>query len=109
MSSFIVRIIMGVLLCSGAAAAQSQLKEGTGSIAGRVTLGGKPAPGVILTLKETSADERRALNMLMRGSASAKPLRTQRVAIVLAGWPQGCTKSPPSPHPSSAAMTSPTR
>ncbi|HEV8487403.1 MAG TPA: hypothetical protein VGV87_27900, partial [Blastocatellia bacterium] len=72
MASLIGRLIVGTLLCSGAAAAQSQLKEGTGSIGGRVTLGGKPAQGVVLTLKETSADERRAFNMLMRGSPSAK-------------------------------------
>ena len=72
MASLTGRTIIGMLLCCGAAVGQSQLKEGTGSIAGRVTLGGKPAQGVILMLKESSADERRALNMLMKGSASAK-------------------------------------
>ncbi len=66
-------MIVGVLLCSGASAsAQSQLREGTGSIAGRVTLSGKPAQGVVLTLRESSANERRELSMLMRGSAFEK-------------------------------------
>src|SRR6185436_19584747 len=72
MISSIGRIMVAIVLCSGAAAAQRQLKEGTGSIAGRVTLGGKPAQGVVLTVNETSANEQRALNMLMRGAASAK-------------------------------------
>ena len=72
MFSSMSRLIIGVFLCSGVAAAQFQLKEGTGSIGGRVTIGGKPAQGLILTIRESDADERRALNMLFHGKPSAK-------------------------------------
>ena len=72
MVSSMSRLIIGVFLCGGVAAAQSQLKEGTGSIGGRVTIGGKPAQGLILTIRESDADERRALNLLLRGTPSAK-------------------------------------
>ena len=72
MASSISRLIIGVLLCSGVAAAQSQLKEGTGAIAGRVTLGGKPAQGVIVTLSESGSNDRKPLDILSHATASAK-------------------------------------
>jgi hypothetical protein len=42
-----------------------QTKDGTASIAGRVTVAGKPARGVALTLKETTNNDRRALQLQM--------------------------------------------